>query len=398
LTSPKPKILICDDDEDVLLITKKILSSQDNYSIFTVTTGRECLNFIETLKPDLTLLDIHLPDILGTKVCKIIKQNERFSEVGIFLTSGMAKSIDDHVVSLAMGADDYLTRPIDKRVLLARVEAHLRLKNSEDQRKEAERRLSTFVELSQDIILTLDKEWKIINLNSSFERRLGYKIGDWLQRNFSNLIPSNFRDEWLRTAEKLANAEVSNNLDIKLLDANNVIKQFELSYSLVQVFEKIVGYIFIIKDVGIISELQAEIKKRDKSSIESNVREDSSLESLSKDTTSLTGAIYESSRLVKAFPAIFAEMVDNYHSILDFRAEERVFNVQNKSTEKIKELSNNLGFLKVSPKDVIDIHKKVLLTISNNNNSKKAVIYREEARIILIELMGYLISYYRNLS
>jgi DNA-binding response OmpR family regulator len=90
-----------------------------------VRTGEEALSHIEASPPDLVLLDLMLPgDVDGLRVCQAIRQSATYIPV-IMVT---AKDEDvDKVVGLEMGADDYITKPFNARVLLARVRAVLRL-------------------------------------------------------------------------------------------------------------------------------------------------------------------------------------------------------------------------------------------------------------------------------
>lgn len=391
------KILVVDDDEDILSTTKKIFSSKEEYVVFTVNSGKKCLEFIDILKPDLILLDVFLPDLKGTDICRIIKENERYSDIGVILTSGMANSIEEQIAGLSIGADDYILRPVDKKVLLARVEARLRSRKSESLRKDAERKLSVFIELSQDIIITLDKDLNIKNLNSSFEKILGFKASDWQDKNFKGLI-SDIHGSHNLFDTKLMLTGFDVPIGLVLEDSNKNMRNFELTFSLVKVFETIIGFIFLLKDMGEEHSSKSQRAFRDKEFSEIAIREDNSLESLSKQSTAETSFIYASQRLMAAYPDIFEVTVEKYREILNLRAEERIYKISNQSSEKLKELADSLGFLKASPKDLIDLQKKVLAIMSKSLNGKKAMIYREEARITLIELMGYVMNYYRHLA
>ncbi|MFQ5887861.1 MAG: response regulator transcription factor [Candidatus Hydrothermarchaeales archaeon] len=103
------KILIVDDEPDILFILKNALK-KEGYDIVEMTSGNECLLKIEEIKPDLVILDIMMPDIDGWEVCKRIK--ESFKDIPVSMLS-VRKSEDSIEKSLKYAnADRHLTKPI----------------------------------------------------------------------------------------------------------------------------------------------------------------------------------------------------------------------------------------------------------------------------------------------
>ena len=106
------RILICDDDPDIVAALKIYLTNED-YTLYTASTGREALDCIRQNGIDLVLMDIMM-----------VKLREEFNIPVIFLT---AKSeLSDKVLGLNVGADDYVTKPFDPVEVQARVRSHLR--------------------------------------------------------------------------------------------------------------------------------------------------------------------------------------------------------------------------------------------------------------------------------
>lgn len=115
------RILIVDDEADLARIEEKYLS-KEGFQVSIANDGREALTIFKSFKPHLVILDIMLPEIDGMEVCRIIR-NE--SKVPVIMLS--AKDGDmDKVLSLGLGADDYMTKPFSPLELVARVKAHIR--------------------------------------------------------------------------------------------------------------------------------------------------------------------------------------------------------------------------------------------------------------------------------
>ena len=110
------------DDERTLRETLAESLETEGFVVVQAADGREAVNAFRRSHPDLILLDLMLPELSGTEVCRIIR-----SESGVPILMLTAKSAElDKVVGLELGADDYVTKPFGIQELLARVRAHLR--------------------------------------------------------------------------------------------------------------------------------------------------------------------------------------------------------------------------------------------------------------------------------
>jgi DNA-binding response OmpR family regulator len=110
------------DDEKTLRETLADSLETEGFTVFQAADGREAVEAFRRHRPDLILLDLMLPEISGTEVCRIIR-----AESGVPILMLTAKSAEvDKVVGLELGADDYVTKPFSFRELLARVRALLR--------------------------------------------------------------------------------------------------------------------------------------------------------------------------------------------------------------------------------------------------------------------------------
>lgn len=120
------KIFIIEDEPEMQEILSILLSNQQ-YTIYLYTEGRKALHDIEYIQimPDLILLDLMLPDISGLEICSILKNRSRTKNIPIIaLTS---KSDDfDVMTGLNLGCDDYITKPFNNQVLIARINSVMR--------------------------------------------------------------------------------------------------------------------------------------------------------------------------------------------------------------------------------------------------------------------------------
>lgn len=117
----KPRILVIDDEQQILRALRTILSQQD-YQVTATGTGEEGLALATATQPDIIILDLGLPDISGVEVCQQLRE---WSDLPVIVLSAH-DSEAEKVAALDAGADDYLTKPFGVDELLARVRVALR--------------------------------------------------------------------------------------------------------------------------------------------------------------------------------------------------------------------------------------------------------------------------------
>jgi DNA-binding response OmpR family regulator len=129
----KPIILIVDDEEQNLQLVGKVLQNLD-IDITLASSGKAALKLLETLIPDLIILDIIMPLMSGFDVCKKIKANKRLAKTPIIFISAKSEG-EDIVNGFKLGARDYITKPFIKDELVARVETQLKAIENEKRLK-----------------------------------------------------------------------------------------------------------------------------------------------------------------------------------------------------------------------------------------------------------------------
>jgi two-component system phosphate regulon response regulator PhoB len=115
------KILIVDDEVDLLKMVDFNLRSA-GFQTLQATNGRDALKIARAESPVLILLDLMLPDLSGTEVCRTLKNDPSTREIPVMMLTAKAEEID-RVVGFELGADDYVVKPFSPRELVLRVKA-----------------------------------------------------------------------------------------------------------------------------------------------------------------------------------------------------------------------------------------------------------------------------------
>lgn len=111
---------------------------------------------------------------------------------------------------------------------------------------------------------------------------------------------------------------------------------------------------------------------------------------------SLTAQLFDAGSLRETVPDIFAELVEDYGRLLDQALERRAYRIEATSENPMRALAEQLGFLKASPRDVIEMHTYALRAKTMGVLPEKASAYMAESRLTVLEVMGDLVTYYRR--
>jgi two-component system, NtrC family, sensor kinase len=167
----RPRILVVDDREQNRYVLCRILE-RAGYDCEMATNGKEALERVASL-PDIAILDVHLPDLSGYDLCRRIKSNPQTAQVAVLQISASFVANEDKAKALEVGADGYLTHPIDGVVLIATIRSLLRLRRAEMvARESAAQWQSAFDSLSEGLAC-VDAEGKITRLNQAFAEICG---------------------------------------------------------------------------------------------------------------------------------------------------------------------------------------------------------------------------------
>src|SRR5688500_16154314 len=123
-------VLVVDDEEGGRTLLGRILRDQ-GYAVEFATDGTTALKAVGTLEPDVVLLDVTMPGLGVFEVCRRVKQNTATRLTPVIMVTALADR-EDRIRGLEVGADDFLTKPVDVHELRARVRSSIRIKQYTD--------------------------------------------------------------------------------------------------------------------------------------------------------------------------------------------------------------------------------------------------------------------------
>lgn len=126
LLTEKKSILIIDDNEEITHYLQLIF--KDIYLLYKASNGTEGFNIVKRYSPDLVISDVHMSGMDGLELCKSIKSSPEFAHIPVILLTGSSAE-DTRLTGIEGGADDYITKPFNSELLLARVDNILKNRN-----------------------------------------------------------------------------------------------------------------------------------------------------------------------------------------------------------------------------------------------------------------------------
>ena len=158
-------IMVVDDNTDMLHVYERVLA-QEGFEVFTAATGNDCLDQIATVRPDIFLMDVVLPDWNGIDLVRDLKERPEFANSMFVLLSGLITDSDSKIKGLDAGAVDYMARPVPNKELVAKVKSLIKVMDFQE----------SLVTLSNELDLrvkerTLELETSVEELQREIENR-----------------------------------------------------------------------------------------------------------------------------------------------------------------------------------------------------------------------------------
>jgi PAS domain S-box-containing protein len=166
MSDRRPRILSVDDNAAARYSRNRLLKGA-GFEVTDAATGTAALAAVEAC-PDLVILDVGLPDIDGFEVCRRIKADPRTSTVPVLQVSASFVKGTDRTRALEGGADNFLVEPVEPEVLIATVNAMLRLRFAEDAVRRAAREWQATFEAINEGVALLDAESRVRRCNRAF--------------------------------------------------------------------------------------------------------------------------------------------------------------------------------------------------------------------------------------
>jgi len=127
IESGKRKVLIVDDDAEIVELLEDVLERDGRFEVKTASSGYEAGMATEKFRPELILLDYMLPDVNGNIVCQAIRKNPEFENIKIIIVSGVVKQ-DEIAQLLKSGAEDFIRKPFNITELTDKITVVLQMK------------------------------------------------------------------------------------------------------------------------------------------------------------------------------------------------------------------------------------------------------------------------------
>ena len=127
----KPTLLIVDDEEQNIRLLKAMLMAR-NFVLLEATQGEEALRIVSATPPDMVLLDVMMPRMDGFEVCRRLKLDEKNRNIPVIMVTALSEK-QHRVKAMEVGADDFLSKPVDHTELMVRVKSLLRIKSYHDE-------------------------------------------------------------------------------------------------------------------------------------------------------------------------------------------------------------------------------------------------------------------------
>lgn len=143
-SSSTGKILIVDDNQQNCELLDAYLSEED-YEVQVAYDGQSAIDLAQSFQPDVILLDIMMPRMSGYEVCVTLKKDEQTRKIQILMVTAL-KDVGDIEKAVEAGADDFLSKPVNRLEFITRVRSLMRVRHLEDER---DRLLAYLQELEQ---------------------------------------------------------------------------------------------------------------------------------------------------------------------------------------------------------------------------------------------------------
>jgi PAS domain S-box-containing protein len=162
----KPVILIVDDQpQDVALLEAFLVPR--GHGILTASSGEEAISMLSAHNVDLLLMDVIMPKMNGFEATRRIRRDHHYRLLPIILVTALRET-EQKVMGIQAGCDDFISKPIDKNELLARVQSLLRIKSLRDEADAAREYAESIISTTREPLITLDQDLRVVSASRSF--------------------------------------------------------------------------------------------------------------------------------------------------------------------------------------------------------------------------------------
>ena len=218
-----PKILAIDDKQDNLVTVSALLRNLiPDCTVITSDSGAGGIKKAESEQPDAILLDIKMPEMDGYEVCRHLKSNEKTKHIPVVMLTAIKTDPQSRTKGLDLGADAFLSKPIDEVELAAQVKVMLRIKTAEDllrrekdlledtvrertrALRESEERYRLLIDNQTDMVVKFNREGQLLFVSPSYCKTFDKTQDELLGKKFMPLIHEKDRDTVTKALDKVS--------------------------------------------------------------------------------------------------------------------------------------------------------------------------------------------------
>lgn len=257
--------MVVDDDDDIRFSTVRILKSE-GFNVIATDSGENCLDIVSP-EIDLVLLDVVMPGIDGYETCRKLKSDPRLINLFVVLASGSKITNQEQTTGLNTGADGYITRPMAKAELIARIRSFIRIIQTKRKIRENDLWLETTLNSIGDSVIATNNKGKITYINPAAEKLLGWELSEIINTSADNIL--HIKD--------IETGIVKKNIIAKFIEnSDDQAKQFEcifftrhgkslyVSFSVNSIKDinlDVTGTVIVIRDISEQKTAEIELKK-----------------------------------------------------------------------------------------------------------------------------------------
>lgn len=179
------RVLVVDDEPAIVDLMELYLKT--DYEIIRAYNGKEALEKARSEKPSVIILDVMMPDMNGYEVCKVLKTSVETQFIPIIMVTALSGK-DEKIKGLESGADEFLSKPVNRLELVTRVKSLTRIKHLQD-RILAERNYAyQCIDVAGVLMLVVDREQKINLINRTGNEVLGYDEFELIGQNMFDVL------------------------------------------------------------------------------------------------------------------------------------------------------------------------------------------------------------------
>ncbi len=193
---PRQAAILIVDDAPAQLGLMRSMMLQQGYQTFVANSGERGLVIAQRAQPDLILLDIVLPGMDGMEVCRRLKAHPRTCSIPVVFMSARTDT-DDVVAAFAIGASDYVPKPLRLAEVCARVRAQLHFRSTCMSQQQQAERLRLIVDSMDEGLMVIEPSGRIQYTNPSCDRYLGYAPAELAGASLDDLLAPSVAQEYL---------------------------------------------------------------------------------------------------------------------------------------------------------------------------------------------------------